>query len=86
MAYTIKFKSSVLKDLKKIDKHHLQRLLDKIDNDLAEDPGKGKALSGEYKGLYSFRIGDYRVIYTILNVSKIVLILRIGHRKDIYNK
>ena len=44
---------------------------------------KGKELTGNYKGLLSYRIGNYRIIYTVLR-DKTVLILRIGHRKDIY--
>jgi len=42
----------------------------------------GKALKGRYEGLYSLRVGDYRVIYKIESFG--VLILAIGHRKDVY--
>ena len=84
MAYKITYKSSVEKDLRKIDKPQVIRIIDKIENELVKYPGKDKELSGEFKGLYSYRIGDYRVIYTILQKRKTILILRIGHRKEIY--
>ena len=47
-----------------------------------KNPEKGKPLKGTYKGLNSYRIGDYRIIYTV--IKDIVLILKIGHRKEIY--
>ena len=84
MLYKIDYKASVTKDLKKIDKAQIQRLLNKIDNDLANNPGKDKELTGRYKGLYSYRVGNYRVIYNILEAKKTILILRIGHRKEVY--
>ena len=84
MGYKIEYKASVAKDLKKIDKTQINKLLDKIDNDLANNPGKDKELTGEFKGLFSYRIGNYRVIYTILESKETILILRIGHRKEVY--
>jgi mRNA interferase RelE/StbE len=84
LTYKKTYKSSVEKDLRKIDKPQVIRILDKIENELAKNPGKDKELTGELKGLYSYRIGDYRVIYTILQKRETILILRIGHRKEIY--
>ena len=84
LAYKISYKASVEKDLKKIDKSQISRILNKIDNDLANNPGKDKELTGEFKGFYSYRVGDYRVIYTIFPSTETILILRIGHRKEVY--
>lgn len=84
MGYKIEYKASVAKDLKKIDKTQINKLLDKIDNDLANNQGKDQELTDEFKGLYSYRIGNYRVIYTILGSKETILILRIGHRKEVY--
>ncbi len=84
MTYKITYKSSLEKDLRKIDKPQVIRILDKIENEFAKNPGKDKELTGEFKGLYSYRIGDYRVVYTILQKRETILILRIGHRKEIY--
>ncbi len=86
LAYNIKYKSSVIKDLNKLDKVKLKRLLNKIERELSNNPGKDKMLSGNYKGLFSYRIGNYRVIYTVLKNKETILILKIGDRKDIYRK
>lgn len=82
MAYKIDYKSSVIKDLKKIDKTQCNKLVSRIEIDLSNNPEKGKALQGEYKGLFSYRMGDYRVIYTVVKDS--VLILKVAHRKEVY--
>ena len=82
MEYNIVYKSSVKKDLKKIDKKELLLILNDIEHMLKASPLKGKELKGEFAGLFSYRIGNYRAIYTILGNT--VLVLRISHRKDVY--
>jgi len=83
LAYKIKYKSSIKKDLKKIDKKQCLRLLNKIERELRGNPDRGKELIGDYRGLYSLRVGDYRIIYSLL-LDNIIMILRIAHRKDAY--
>ena len=85
MGYNISFKSSVSKDLKKIDKKKLKEILDKIETELSKNAEGNPTLKGKFSGLRKYRVGDYRVIYTILN-NKTVLILRIAHRKEVYRK
>ena len=82
MAYKIKFKSSVVRDLKKIDKSQLKIIFEKIETELIEKADQFPALTGKFAGLRKYRIGDYRVIYTILDDT--LLILRIAHRKEAY--
>ena len=82
MAYNITFKKSVTKDLKRISKQQATRILDKIDTELARDPEKSPSLTGPFAGLRKFRVGDYRVIFAIMDAD--VLILRVQHRKDVY--
>ncbi len=82
--FEIRFKKSVKKDLQKLSKSVQKRVLDNIQRNLAKDPYKGKALSGEFKGLYRWRAGNLRVIYEIQNKQLIVLVLKIGDRKDVY--
>ena len=84
MVYKISYKSSVEKDFRKIDRSQVIRILNKIDNDLASNPGKDKELTGTFKGLYSYRVGNYRVIYAILHKIETILILQVGHRKEVY--
>lgn len=82
MEYNIVYKSSVKKDLKKISKKELPVILNDIEYVLKITPLKGKELKGEFAGLFSYRIGNYRVIYTILGNT--ILVLRVSHRKDVY--
>ena len=85
MAYKITFKKSVSKDFKKIDIKKAEEILNKIETDLAENADKNPALKGKFAGLRKYRVGDYRVIYTILH-ENVVLILRVAHRKEVYKK
>ncbi|MBN2856842.1 MAG: type II toxin-antitoxin system RelE/ParE family toxin [Candidatus Delongbacteria bacterium] len=81
--YKISFKSSVRQDLNGIDKKQIKRILDKIEADLSEKPDQYPELKGKFAGLRKFRVGDYRVIYSI-TTENAVLILRIRHRKEVY--
>lgn len=78
----IEYKASVERDLRRIDKKQVSRIMGRIETVLGKDPGAGEALKGEYKGLFRLRVGDYRVIYA--RTRKGVLILRIGHRGNAY--
>lgn len=84
--FEIRFKKSVKKDLQKLSKPNQKQVLDDIQQNLSQEPNKGKALTGEFKGLYRWRIGNVRVIYEIQNKQLIVLVLKIGHRKDVYRQ
>lgn len=82
MACKISFKSSVERDLKKIDKSRLKTIFEKIEIELTEKADQFPVLTSKFFGLRKFRNGDYRVIYTILDDR--VLVLRIAHRKEAY--
>lgn len=69
------------KDLKRISKADLSRIFNKIETDLANNPGKHKELKGS-SGIFSYRIGTYRIIYTIEDGN--IIIAKVGHRKDVY--
>ena len=51
---------------------------------LQDNPYIGKPLHGDLKGKYSLRSGDYRVIYSVDETDKSVLLLAVGHRKAVY--
>ena len=84
MSFKIAFKKSVARDLKRIDKDQSARILRKIDEELPEKAESFPGLSGKFSGLRKFRVGDYRVIYTIIGDT--ALILRISHRREVYRK
>ena len=82
MAYNIVYKKSVHRDLKKISKAEAGRILDQIEEELFKNPESNPVLKGQFAGLRKFLVGDYRVIYALLGDD--ILILRIGHRKNVY--
>jgi len=84
LVYKITFKKSVAKDFKKIDYSEADRILKKITSELSKQAEKLPELKGQFAGLRKYRIGDYRIVYVIIDDS--VLILRIKHRKDVYKK
>ena len=82
MSYKIAFKKSVARDLKKIDNDQVDRILKKIENELPEKAQTFPILTGKFSGLRKFRVGDYRVIYSIIGDTAIIL--RISHRREAY--
>ena len=82
MSYKIAFKKSVVRDLKTISKKQADRILKKIEEDLPKKAGTYPSLTGKFAGLKKHRVGDYRVIYSI--IGETALILRISHRKKAY--
>ena len=82
MSFKIAFKKSVSRDLRKIDKDQAERILKKIEEELPNKADSFPALTGKFAGLRKFRVGDYRVIYTLIQDT--VIILRISHRRESY--
>ena len=82
MIYRIEYKSSVIRDLKKLDRPVARRIIDELEKALSRNPDSGIPLKGQFKGLYKLRIGDYRVIYA--RTREGVIVLRIGHRGKVY--
>ncbi len=85
MAYKAIWHEGSLEDLKKFDRTIAKKIVEKVKNYLILDPAKlGIPLKGNLKGLYRYRIGEYRVIYVIDEEEKKVIILKVDHRKKIY--
>ena len=82
MDYKIAYKSSVARDLKLIGKSQADRLISKIKKELPARALSCSMLKGLYAGLRKYRIGDYRVIFSVMLGQ--ILILRIAHRKEAY--
>ena len=82
MNYRIAFKKSVSRDLKKIDKEQAKRILDKIESELPQKAETLPTLTGKFSGMRKFRVGEFRVVFSILGDT--ALILRIRHRKEVY--
>jgi len=80
--FRIAFKKSVERDLKRINKDQADRILRKIEKELPEKAEAFPTLSGKFSGLRKFRVGNYRVIYSIIGDT--ALILRISRRRQAY--
>jgi len=86
LAYKVVYLDQVEQDLKKLDRSIIRKILSRIETYLARDPKElGKPLKGEFQGYWRYRWGDYRVIYKISEREVLILILRISHRKDVYD-
>jgi len=82
LAFRITFKKSVSRDLKKSNITDADRILTKISEELSKKAESMPELKGRFAGLRKYRVGEYRIIFTILNDS--ILITRIRHRKEVY--
>lgn len=80
----IAYKASVESDLKRLDRQSALRILGQLEKKLTTGHHFRMAMKGEYAGLYRLRFGEYRVIY--IPAGEGFLILRIGHRKEVYRK
>jgi mRNA interferase RelE/StbE len=85
--WSIRFSTKAAKVFNKLDKPIQRQIAAEIDKILAlGDPRMlGKALAGELSGLWRYRAGNYRLICEIQDNALIILVVRLGHRKEIYN-
>ena len=90
MAWQIKFDDASIKDLAKLDKPVARRITDFLRERVAalDDPRSiGEALKGSKLGeLWKYRVGDYRIISSIEDGALLILVVRIGNRKDVYRQ
>lgn len=80
----IVFKKPVIKELKRLGATESLRLVLAIAEELSDQPQRHKPLTGQLAGLRRLRVGDYRIVFAILNSPERVVVLRVGHRKDVY--
>ena len=87
MKYRLVLSENARRELKKLDKQSallligwMRKNLDGIENPRA----KGKALTGNYKNAWRYRVGNYRIIAEIEDEKIVVIVLKIGHRREVY--
>ena len=83
MSYFIRIKQDAVKALEKMPRKDRLRIVTAIDL-LKDNPAAGGVLKGEFSGLRRIRIGNYRVVYEVHDQELCVLVIRIGHRRDVY--
>jgi mRNA interferase RelE/StbE len=89
LVWSVEFRQSAFRQLEKLDRQVQRRILGFLREKVAAgaDPRlHGKALQGERHGFWRYRVGDYRIICEIQDQRLVVLVLTLGHRKEIYRR
>jgi mRNA interferase RelE/StbE len=85
MAYIVEFAPAARRQLKKLDRPVQKRVLKRVEKlENQPRPKTAETLKGTTETVYRVREGDYRIIYTIEDDRLIVLVVRIGHRSEVY--
>ena len=87
MTYQVEFTERALKELKKLDKHTALFIMAWVRKHLdgCTDPRiHGRGLTANRSGEWRYRVGDYRLLAEIQDDKLIILVLTVGHRRDVY--
>lgn len=87
MVWTIEFVPEAAKELKKLGRSEAARIIRTLEERIAvlDDPRSlGAPLVGEHAGYWRWRIGDYRVVARIEDARVVILVVRVGHRREVY--
>lgn len=82
--YKLKVKKSAEKELVKIPKRELIKIINKIQS-LSDDPHPEGSIKLSNQEKYRLRVGNYRVLYKVEDNILTIFIVKVGHRKDIYS-
>ena len=85
MAFQIRYLPRAWRDVTKLP-HDIARRVRLAVEKLASDPTLGKPLKGGLAPFWSLRTGDYRILYEIRRGELVVLVVSIGHRREIYER
>ncbi len=90
MAWTVEFDAGAAKELRKLDPAFARRIVAFLRERVArlEDARSiGEALRGDTLGeFWKYRLGDYRIVARIVDQRLVVIVVRIGHRREVYRK
>jgi len=81
--YEIEFKKSVDKDVRGIPPSDLKKILQKIDS-LREDPRPPGSVKLAGEAYFRVRQGDYRVVYEVQDAKLVIVVVKVGHRREVY--
>jgi mRNA interferase RelE/StbE len=85
-SYNIEWKHSAARELRKLPREAISRILQAVEQ-LATEPyphGVRKLIGSERT--YRIRVGDYRVVYNVVSSTLIIQIVRVGHRREVYDR
>ena len=83
MKYTVIISPRAVKEINKLRADIREKVGNAIE-DLSVNPFEGKALKAQLSGLYSYRVGNYRIIYDIIKHKIVIEIIKVMHRRDVY--
>ena len=89
MAWNVELIDTAKRQLAKLDRKWQAVILDDLEDEIAplDDPrSRGNPLVGDRKGLWRYRVGDYRILCELQDNDLIVLVVTIGHRCEVYRK
>jgi mRNA interferase RelE/StbE len=87
MSWVYRFDERAFKELRKLGKQAQREILNYLDERVAGegDPRRfGKGLKADLAGLWRYRVGDYRILCQIQDGELLVLVVAVGHRRDVY--
>jgi mRNA interferase RelE/StbE len=85
--YSLQITSDAEDDLKHLDREVAKRIVNKLRWLAANATAVSHtALTGQWTGLYRWRIGDYRAIYALDHEDGVITVIVVGHRRDIYDE
>lgn len=87
MTWNVELTEKSARQLKKLDKSTQRRIVSFLrELEGLDDPHtRGKALTGNLRGLWRYRVGDYRLVCSVEGDRLLVLVLSVGHRSEIYS-
>ena len=83
MTYRIRYTEEAARRINKLDKTVKERVSNAIIR-LSENPELGKRLTGLLSDRWSYRVGDWRILYKVRRKEVVILVLTVGHRSDVY--
>ena len=85
MTWTLVYATSAARAIKRLDPQVRRRMLAAL-RKLRADPERGKPLQLALEGLRSWRTGDYRIVYRVIESRIEILVVAVGHRRDVYER
>lgn len=84
----VEYSEDVRKQISKLDNSIKKRIFDYMDEvEKLENPRlRGKRLVGNFLGLWRYRVGAYRILCDIRDDELLILVVEVGHRKEVYDK
>lgn len=79
------FTREAKRNIEKLDPS-IKKVIKKAIESLSVNPAKGKPLSHDLAGLHSLRTADYRIIYRVRKRQLVIIVIAVGHRKEIYKR